>query len=117
MPGRLSSTRKPDIRQHLSPSEREKPLATEGGTVYELQLSPGTGLELSLAKAATRKYNSMVERGIGGIDKLGISELTFCSCRQAIMSTAKKRRVAGFVDFRSGDIPGKQGDRCPEARQ
>jgi 3-hydroxyisobutyrate dehydrogenase len=42
-----------------------------------LELAEGAGLDLPLAAATKRQYDEMVRRGLGELDKSGISELTF----------------------------------------
>ena len=46
-----------------------------------LSLAQGAGLELPLAAATKHQFDTMVERGIGELDKSGIAELTFKSRR------------------------------------
>jgi 3-hydroxyisobutyrate dehydrogenase len=48
-----------------------------------LQLAKDEGLDLPLAGATKAQYDEMVERGLGGLDKSGISELTFKSRQPA----------------------------------
>jgi 3-hydroxyisobutyrate dehydrogenase len=48
-----------------------------------LQLAADAGLELPLAAATKHQYDTMVERGLGELDKSGISELTFRSRQPA----------------------------------
>ena len=42
-----------------------------------LGLAKNVGLDLPLAKAAAGQYDRMIEKGLGGLDKSGIAELTF----------------------------------------
>ncbi len=46
-----------------------------------LSLARGAGLDLPLAAAAKHQFDTMVERGIGELDKSGVAELTFKSRR------------------------------------
>ena len=46
-----------------------------------LSLARGAGLEVPLAAATKRQFDTMVDRGIGELDKSGIAELTFKSRR------------------------------------
>lgn len=48
-----------------------------------LKLGQDAGLTLPLATATKAQYDEMVERGLGGLDKSGISELTFKSRQPA----------------------------------
>jgi 3-hydroxyisobutyrate dehydrogenase len=49
--------------------------AKDSRIAYELGVS--AGLNLPLAKATKEQYESMVEKGLGGLDKSGIAEITF----------------------------------------
>jgi 3-hydroxyisobutyrate dehydrogenase len=42
-----------------------------------LELAREVGLDLPLARATKAQYDEMVRRGLGALDKSGISELTF----------------------------------------
>ena len=42
-----------------------------------LNLAEEAGLDLPLARATTKQYDTMVEEGLGEIDKSGVAELTF----------------------------------------
>jgi len=46
-----------------------------------LSLAKGAGLDLPLAAATKHQFDTMVERGIGELDKSGVAELTFKSRR------------------------------------
>jgi 3-hydroxyisobutyrate dehydrogenase len=48
-----------------------------------LQLAKDEGLDLPLAEATKAQYDEMVKRGLGQLDKSGISELTFKSRQPA----------------------------------
>jgi 3-hydroxyisobutyrate dehydrogenase-like beta-hydroxyacid dehydrogenase len=48
-----------------------------------LQLAKDVGLDLPLATATKQQYDEMVTRGLGNLDKSGISELTFKSRQPA----------------------------------
>jgi 3-hydroxyisobutyrate dehydrogenase len=48
-----------------------------------LQLAKDEGLDLPLAAATKRQYDEMVKRGLGELDKSGVSELTFKSRQPA----------------------------------
>jgi 3-hydroxyisobutyrate dehydrogenase-like beta-hydroxyacid dehydrogenase len=48
-----------------------------------LQLAKDEGLDLPLAAATKRQYDEMVKRGLGELDKPGVSELTFKSRQPA----------------------------------
>jgi 3-hydroxyisobutyrate dehydrogenase len=47
-----------------------------------LELARGVGIAAPVAAASAQQYDTMIERGLGDLDKSGISELTFLS-RQA----------------------------------
>jgi 3-hydroxyisobutyrate dehydrogenase-like beta-hydroxyacid dehydrogenase len=48
-----------------------------------LALAEQQGLSLPLAKATKAQYDAMVEKGLGGLDKSGVAELTFPGRLQA----------------------------------
>jgi 3-hydroxyisobutyrate dehydrogenase len=48
-----------------------------------LSLARGQQLDLPLATATKAQYDAMVKHGLGGLDKSGISELTFKSRQPA----------------------------------
>lgn len=43
-----------------------------------LSLAEGVGIAAPLAKATWKQYQTMVEKGLGALDKSGVAELTFC---------------------------------------
>lgn len=44
-----------------------------------LKLACGVGIAAPVAAASAQQYDAMIERGLGDLDKSGISELTFLS--------------------------------------